>query len=52
VPLSKKILFEGLNNCVVWADMDGDKINFRVEQNNVTGVNEEGIIVVNTSTDI
>jgi len=52
VPLSKKILFEGLNNCVVWADMDKEEINFRVEQNNVTGVNEEGIIVVNTSTDI
>ena len=50
VPLSKKILFESLSNCAVWADLVEDKIEFRVEQNATTGVNEEGIIVVNSNT--
>ena len=49
VPLSKKILFESLCDCVIWADLADDKIEFRVEQNTTTGVNEEGIIVVNSN---
>jgi ATP-dependent Clp protease ATP-binding subunit ClpA len=52
VPLSRKILFESLRNCTVIADAVGDSIEFRIEANVATTVNEEGIIVVNTNPEL
>ena len=46
VPLSKKILFDRLENCVITAEMAGDQVEFRTEQDAVATVNSEGIIVV------
>ena len=48
VPLSKKILFERLDNCVVTVDIENDAAVFAVEQSAQPGVNQEGIIVVDT----
>ena len=45
VPLSKKILFERLSDCVVNVDAVDNKIEFCVEQN-LNTVNSEGIIVL------
>jgi ATP-dependent Clp protease ATP-binding subunit ClpA len=46
VPLSKKILFENLKDCTVYAILDNDKIEFRVEAIVTPTVNEHGIIIV------
>jgi ATP-dependent Clp protease ATP-binding subunit ClpA len=46
VPLSKKILFERLNDCTVTVDIQNDQAVFAVEQAVQPGVNEQGIIVV------
>ena len=43
VPLSKKILFERLSDCIVTADFADGTVEFTAE---VTGVNSQGIIVV------
>jgi ATP-dependent Clp protease ATP-binding subunit ClpA len=48
VPLSKKILFERLDNCVVTVDIENDTAVFAVEHTAQPGVNQEGIIVVDT----
>jgi ATP-dependent Clp protease ATP-binding subunit ClpA len=52
VPLSRRILFESLRDCTVFADTVGDQIEFRVEANVVPTVNQEGIIVVTPGSDI
>ncbi len=49
VPLSKKILFERLSDCSVTVDAVNDTVEFSVET--ATGVNSEGIIVVNENQD-
>ena len=46
VPLSKKILFENLKDCVVYAALNNDKIEFQVETSVTSSVNEHGIIVI------
>jgi ATP-dependent Clp protease ATP-binding subunit ClpA len=47
VPLSKRILFDGLSNCAVHAVLDNDTVNFVVEEPAPTPVvNEEGYIVL------
>ena len=46
VPLSKKILFDRLENCTITAVMTEDTIEFNIEQDVVTIVNSEGIIIV------
>jgi ATP-dependent Clp protease ATP-binding subunit ClpA len=47
VPLSKRILFDGLSNCVIHAVLDNDTVNFVVEEPAPTPVvNEEGYIVL------
>jgi len=48
VPLSKKILFERLSDCAVNVDMMDDRAVFDVVTSVQPGVNQEGIIVVNT----
>lgn len=50
VPLSKKILFERLSDCAVNVDIVDDAVVFAVDST-VTGVNNEGIIVVNENQD-
>jgi ATP-dependent Clp protease ATP-binding subunit ClpA len=44
VPLSKKMLFDRLENCTVTAELVNDAVEFRVEQD--ATVNAEGIIIV------
>jgi ATP-dependent Clp protease ATP-binding subunit ClpA len=46
VPLSKKILFDRLENCTITAVMTADVVEFQIEQDAVTTVNSEGIIIV------
>jgi ATP-dependent Clp protease ATP-binding subunit ClpA len=46
VPLSKQILFDRLENCTITAVMKADVVEFSVEQDAVSTVNAEGIIVV------
>jgi ATP-dependent Clp protease ATP-binding subunit ClpA len=46
VPLSKKILFDRLENCTITAVMTEDKVEFNIEQDAVSTVNAEGIIIV------
>jgi ATP-dependent Clp protease ATP-binding subunit ClpA len=46
VPLSKRILFDRLENCTVTAVMTEDTVEFNVEQDAVPTVNAEGIIIV------
>jgi ATP-dependent Clp protease ATP-binding subunit ClpA len=46
VPLSKRILFDRLENCAIQADMAGDTVDFAVEHNAVPMVNEQGYIVL------
>jgi ATP-dependent Clp protease ATP-binding subunit ClpA len=46
VPLSKKILFDRLENCAIVADIENDLVKFDVEQDAVGAVNAEGIIIV------
>ena len=50
VPLSKKILFESLTDCTVYATMTDDKIEFKVEPTITPTVNANGIIVVDSGT--
>ena len=44
VPLSKKMLFDRLENCTITAELVDDAVTFRVEQD--ATVNAEGIIIV------
>ena len=46
VPLSKKMLFDRLENCTITAVMAEDTVEFNIEQDAVTTVNSEGIIIV------
>jgi ATP-dependent Clp protease ATP-binding subunit ClpA len=46
VPLSKKMLFDRLENCAITAVMTGDAVEFRIDQDTVSTINSEGIIVV------
>jgi len=46
VPLSKRMLFDRLENCVITAVMAEDTVEFIVEQDAVSTVNSEGIIIV------
>jgi ATP-dependent Clp protease ATP-binding subunit ClpA len=46
VPLSKRMLFDRLENCVITAVMKADAVEFQIEQDAVSTVNAEGIIIV------
>ena len=46
VPLSKRMLFDRLENCTITAVMKDDAVEFDIEQDAVTTVNSEGIIIV------
>jgi ATP-dependent Clp protease ATP-binding subunit ClpA len=46
VPLSKRILFDSLENCTIHAIMKDDKIEFMTEEVNKPVVNEQGFIVI------
>jgi ATP-dependent Clp protease ATP-binding subunit ClpA len=46
VPLSKQILFDRLENCTITAVMKADVVEFSVEQDAVSTVNAQGIIIV------
>jgi ATP-dependent Clp protease ATP-binding subunit ClpA len=46
VPLSKRMLFDRLENCTITAVMAEDTVEFDVEQDAVPTVNSEGIIIV------
>ena len=46
VPLSKKMLFDRLENCTITAVLENDAVEFQIEQDAVTRVNSEGIIIV------
>jgi ATP-dependent Clp protease ATP-binding subunit ClpA len=48
VPLSRKILFDGLRDCAIRADMQDGQVVFNSVADVTTGVNEHGIIVVGT----
>ena len=47
VPLSKKILFERINNANIMAVMENDEIVFNITQKQTAHVGEDGIIQVN-----
>ena len=50
VPLSRRILFDRLENCSIHADVIGDKIEFVTDSAPLLpGVNEQGFIVVDDS---
>ena len=50
VPLSRRILFDRLENCSIHADVIGDKIEFVTDSTPLLpGVNEQGFIVVDDS---
>ena len=44
--MSKRILFDRLENCTITAVMTADVVEFMIEQDTVTTVNPEGIIIV------
>ena len=46
VPLSKRMLFDRLENCTITAHMVDDAVDFMIEQDAVTNINSEGIIIV------
>jgi ATP-dependent Clp protease ATP-binding subunit ClpA len=46
VPLSKKMLFDRLENCAITAVMADDAVEFRIDQDTVSTINSEGIIIV------
>jgi len=46
VPLSKKMLFDRLENCTITAVMAEDVVEFEIEQDTVSTVNAQGIIIV------
>jgi ATP-dependent Clp protease ATP-binding subunit ClpA len=47
VPLSKKILFDRLKDCVIFADIADDTVTFQIEPNITHEVDQNGIIQVN-----
>jgi ATP-dependent Clp protease ATP-binding subunit ClpA len=50
VPLSRRILFDRLENCSIHTDVIGDKIEFVTDSTPLLpGVNEQGFIVVDDS---
>ena len=49
IPLSKRILFDRIENCRVVADLDTDKVEFKIEPLLQGKVNDEGIIVLDQS---
>ena len=46
VPLSKQMLFDRLENCTITAVMKDDVVEFDIEQDQVSTVNANGIIIV------
>jgi ATP-dependent Clp protease ATP-binding subunit ClpA len=47
VPLSKKILFDRIENCTIYAELDDEKIEFKMGDTDLTPVvNDEGYIVL------
>ena len=46
VPLSKRMLFDRLENCTITAVMTADVVEFEIEQDAVPTINAEGIIIV------
>jgi ATP-dependent Clp protease ATP-binding subunit ClpA len=46
VPLSKRMLFDRLENCTITAVMKSDAVEFDIELDKVSTVNADGIIVV------
>ena len=46
VPLSKRMLFDRLENCTITAVMRDDAVEFKIEQDAVPTINAEGIIIV------
>ena len=46
VPLSKRMLFDRLENCTITAVMAEDVVEFEIEQDAVPTINAEGIIIV------
>jgi hypothetical protein len=46
VPLSKRMLFDRLENCTITAVMRDDAVEFDIERDAVSIVNGEGIIIV------
>jgi ATP-dependent Clp protease ATP-binding subunit ClpA len=46
IPLSKRILFEGLENCSMQAIVDGDEIKFVLADSVQATVDHEGIIQI------
>ena len=46
IPLSKRILFEGLENCSMHAVIDNDEIKFVLQDSVQATVNDEGIIQI------
>jgi ATP-dependent Clp protease ATP-binding subunit ClpA len=46
VPLSKRMLFDRLENCTITAVMAADVVEFEIEQDAINTVNTEGIIIV------
>jgi ATP-dependent Clp protease ATP-binding subunit ClpA len=46
VPLSKRMLFDRLENCTITAVMKDDAVEFDIAQDAVNIVNSEGIIIV------
>jgi len=49
VPLSKRILFDGLKDCAIRADVQEHKVVFEEIADVINGANEQGIIVVGSS---
>jgi ATP-dependent Clp protease ATP-binding subunit ClpA len=48
VPLSRRILFEGLENCSMQAIVDGDEIKFVIQDSVQATVDDQGIIQIGT----
>jgi ATP-dependent Clp protease ATP-binding subunit ClpA len=46
VPLSRRILFDRLENCNIQADLVDNQVDFKIEQNIVPVVDEQGYIVL------
>jgi len=46
VPLSKRMLFDRLENCTITAVMRDDVVEFEIELDKVSTLNADGIIVV------
>jgi ATP-dependent Clp protease ATP-binding subunit ClpA len=53
VPLSKKILFDRLSNCTIFADMNGDTVDFRIEAAEpVLMIDNQGYVVVDPESQV